>query len=173
MSKDNKRLNALPYARTSLLAALAVALSFLESLLPELPIPGAKPGFSNLAVLTAADTDGLAGALTVSLIKSGFVLITRGPTAGVMSLAGGLLSAFIMRLIIKYDRNTLGYVGVGICGAAAHNMGQFCFAFILMGSAVKYYLPFLLIIALPAGAFTGTVSGIIMPAVKKTENLKF
>ena len=43
-------------AFTGLLAALAIALSFLEGLLPPLPMmpPGAKLGLSNLATMYAA-----------------------------------------------------------------------------------------------------------------------
>lgn len=168
MGSEN-HIKVIRFARTAVLSALAVVLSFLEGMLPDLPIPGAKFGLANLAVMTSIDIDGLFGGLCVSIVKSGFAVFTRGPTAGVMSLCGSVLSTFVMWLILRYDKNKTGYVGVGICGAVGHNVGQMCVARIIMGDAIKYYVPFLLIIGLAAGAVTGTVNSVLIPALKKVE----
>ena len=42
---------------TAILAALALALSFLEGLLPPLPVPGARLGLANLAVMFAMSSN--------------------------------------------------------------------------------------------------------------------
>ena len=78
-----KRVSA-TVALTGLLAALALALSFLEGLLPPLPFlpPGAKLGLSNIVTMYAAGTLGLPYAVFLALLKGGFALLTRGAVAG-------------------------------------------------------------------------------------------
>ena len=58
-------------AFTGLLAALAIALSFLEGLLPPLPMmpPGAKLGLSNLATMYAAGSLGLPSGLVLAVFQ--------------------------------------------------------------------------------------------------------
>ncbi|MDE7390491.1 MAG: Gx transporter family protein [Lachnospiraceae bacterium] len=168
-SKKNHRFVS-RLAKLSVLSALSAVLSMLEGMLPELPVPGARFGLANLAVMTAIDIDGLAGGICVSVVKAGFGLITRGPTAGFMSLCGSLLSTFVMWLVYKYDNNIFGYVGVGVLGAAAHNAGQLCAAFVLMGSAVWYYVPFLLLVSTVSGSLTGVINSILLPAVRGTQH---
>ena len=72
-----------------MLAALALTLSYLESLLPTsafLP-PGAKPGFSNIVNMFAASSLGFFPAIGVAVLKACFAGVTRGVTAFFMSLA--------------------------------------------------------------------------------------
>ena len=97
-----KRVSA-TVALTGLLAALALALSFLEGLLPPLPFlpPGAKLGLSNIVTMYAAGTLGLPCAVFLAVLKGGFALLTRGAVAGCMSLAGGLFSTVCMWLLLK------------------------------------------------------------------------
>lgn len=153
---------------TATLAALAIVLSFLEGMLPELPVPGARLGLSNLAVMTAIEIYGVFGGCGVFIIKAAFALLTRGGTAGMMSFFGGALSTLFMWLVLKHDKNSFGYVGVGIIGAAAHNTGQLCAAFLLMGGVVKYYLPFFLLTGIATGAVTGLVNGILLSGIEKS-----
>lgn len=152
-----------------MLAALAITLSYLESLLPTaafLP-PGAKPGFSNLANLFAASSMGLFPALCIAFLKACFAGLTRGLTAFFMSLCGGLLSTLIMFLLLRHGRR-LGYVGIGIAGAVCHNLGQLLVAAVLVGNrSVLGYAPVLLVCALLAGTLTGLVFRAVFPAVKK------
>ena len=98
----NGRPNLSPRTRKTallgMLAAAALALSFLENLIPGLPglPPGAKPGFSNIATMAAAAQLGFAGAFPITLLKAGFAGLTRGATAFFMSTAGGVLSMLVM-----------------------------------------------------------------------------
>ena len=88
-------------ALMGLLAATAMVLSYLESMLPTafLP-PGAKPGFSNLANMFAAAVLGLPSALTIAVLKACFAGLMRGGTSFFMSLCGGVLSTFVMWLLL-------------------------------------------------------------------------
>lgn len=166
-TKDN--FNSRVFAETAMLSALTIVLSFLEGMLPELPVPGAKLGLSNLAVMTATELFGLMGGLCTTLMKAFFSAVTRGPVAGFMSFCGSLLSMFVMWLFMRYDRKIFGYVGIGIMGAISHNMGQLCAAVAIMGSATLFYLPFLILAAVFTGAFTGIVNSVLLPIIKKSE----
>lgn len=167
MSTHIKKTDTYVFARTAMLSALAAVLSFVEGMLPELPVPGARLGLANLPVMTAVSGEGLGSGLCVAVFKAFFALITRGPTAGAMSLAGSLLSTFVMWAAVNFDKNKLGYVGIGVLGAVSHNLGQLLAAFLIIGSAAGFYLPYLIIMAVPAGAFTGVVNSILVPSLFK------
>ena len=67
-----------------MLCAQAIALGWLESLLPAVPWlpPGAKPGLANIIIMFAAGNLGLGWAAVLALVKAGFAFVTRGVTAG-------------------------------------------------------------------------------------------
>ena len=90
-------------AFTGIAAAVAITLSFLEGLIPTAAFmpPGAKAGFSNIAVMFAASEFGLIPALSVTLLKSLFVFLTRGATAFFMSLAQHPCDVFVISFFEK------------------------------------------------------------------------
>lgn len=139
-----------------MLAALALALSFLEGLLPPLPMmpPGAKLGLSNIASMYAAGSLGLPSGLFLAVFKALFAWLTRGPVAGIMSLSGGLLSTAVMWLLLK-RKASLGVVGV--CGALSHNAAQLGAAYLLTSTSVVFYVPFLVLFGVLTGLLTGLV----------------
>ena len=156
-------------ALLGMLSAVAVALSWLEGMLAPLPgmPPGAKLGLSNVATMLAATTLGPGSALTVTLIKGAFAGLTRGLTAGLMSLAGGLLSTGAVCLLLRWRRCPFGWIGIGVTGAVCHNLGQLLVSYLLTNAAVLAYLPLLLLFALLAGAATGLTLYILLPAVSR------
>ncbi len=151
-----------------MLAALAVALSFLEGLLPPLPVPGAKLGLSNIVTMYCLGTLGLPAALAVTTVKAGFALL-RGGTAGLMSFCGGMLSTLVMALCLRVRRLPLSFLGIGIAGAAAHNLGQLGAAMLLLQPTLYTYAPLLLLVALPTGAVTGFMLNVTLPAIRRLE----
>ena len=58
---------------------------------------------------------GLPAALFIAAIKGLFAFLTRGVSAGLMSLCGGLLSTLIMGILWKKTKFTPVFIGV--CGA--------------------------------------------------------
>lgn len=84
-----------------LLFALAMALSFLESLLPALPMlpPGIRLGLSNIVTMYALFVLGPVSGYTIAVLKSLFVLLTRGAVAAAMSASGGIASVTVMLLL--------------------------------------------------------------------------
>ena len=148
-----------------MLAALALAFSFLEGLLPPLPgmPPGARLGLSNIVSMYAAGGLGLPWGLGLALVKGGFALLTRGLAAGTMSLCGGLASTACMWLLLKKTRASLGLTGV--CGALVHNGAQLAAAVLLTSWAALGYVPALLAFSVFSGLLTGTVLKLTLPEI--------
>ena len=153
------------------MAALAVALSYLESLIPAYPgfPPGAKPGFSNIVTMFLAGSAGISDAFFITLVKALFAGITRGFTAMLMSGAGGLLSTAAACLLLRSKKINLGYIGIGIICAVCHNIGQLITACLISGtvSLIFGYGPLLLLFAVITGFVTGTILKVIMPYLDK------
>ena len=157
-------------ALTGLLGAVALALSFLEGLLPPLPLlpPGAKLGLSNLATMYAAGALGLPYALFLAVFKGCFALLTRGFTAACMSTAGGLVSVTVMLVLIRLKRLDLSYTLISVCGSLGHNFGQLAMASVIMQSGfVIYYLPIMAVSGIGMGVATGVILRVMLPYMNK------
>ena len=154
-------------ALTGVMGALALSLSYLETLIPAFPgfPPGAKPGFSNIVTMFLAASAGIGDAFFVTVIKALFAGITRGFTAMLMSGAGGLLSTAAACVLLRSRKKSFGYIGIGIICAVCHNIGQLITACIISGtpSLVWGYGPLLLLFAVITGFITGTILKVIMP----------
>ena len=150
-----------------LLGALALVLTLLEGMLPPIPglPPGARPGLSNIVTMFAAGSLGLPYALAIALIKGVFAFLTRGVTAGLMSLSGGLMSTLAMWVVWKKTRFSLLFTGV--CGALAHNAAQLCIAVLLTGRAALFYIPAMLLLSIVCGLCTGLVLRLLLPLLEK------
>ncbi len=159
-------------ALVGILGALALALSWLESLIPAFPLlpPGAKPGLSNIVTMFAVSTLNPAYALFIVLIKAAFAGITRGLTAFLMSLCGGLMSLPAMWLLLKkFRKNPFGLVGTGICCALAHNLGQLIAATVITDTlTIVGYAPALLVFGVATGIVTGCIFKAVSPLLIKT-----
>ena len=143
-------------ALLGMLFALSMALSFLESMLTPFfgLMPAMKLGLSNIVVMYAVLFLNRRSALYLVLLKALFALLTRGVTAGFLSLCGGALSL-------------TGYI-FSVSGALAHNCGQLLGAAALLSDKMAItYAPMLLIAGLIVGSCTYMVSRLIFPAVKR------
>lgn len=157
-------------ALLGILSAQALALSFIENLMPAMPFlpPGVKLGLSNIVTMFTAGTMGLLPALAVTLIKSLFVLLTRGVTAFFMSFGGGFLSTVAMCLMIKFVKDKSGFVGVAVVSAVCHNIGQLAVSIIVTKTtAFVYYAPVLLLSGVVMGIITGIILKAVMPLLMK------
>lgn len=169
MKKKNTS-KALVCAVLGLLCAEAVTLSWLESLIPVSTIlpPGAKLGLSNIVTMFTAASMGLESALMVAFIKSAFVGLLRGPSAFFMSVAGGMLSALCVYLLLRFKRSKFGYVGISVASAVVHNAAQLAVACIISGSNLFLsYAPVLLLLGTVSGVATGVLFKVLMPALQK------
>ena len=86
MAAQNRNCKVKRLALMGLLFALAMALSFLESLLPALPMlpPGIRLGLSNIVTMYALFVLGPVSGYTIAVLKSLFVLLPRGAVAAAM-----------------------------------------------------------------------------------------
>ncbi len=164
-SFTDKKNTARRVALAGILGAQALALAWLESLLPAFPFlpPGAKPGISNIVTMFAVSALNITDALFIVVIKALFAGVTRGMTAFLMSLCGGLMSLAAMVLIFRvFKKNRLGLIGTGVCCALAHNLGQLVAAAVITDTVtIAGYAPALLIF----GVCTGIVTGFVFKAV--------
>lgn len=148
-------------AEMGILFSLACALQFLESLIP-IPLPmGIKAGISSIVVMYTLVSVGFGSAMTVAVLKSGFVFVTRGASAFCMSMCGGVLSVLVMGVLLaltKNKKNGTGIIFMSVTGGVFHNIGQLAAASFFAGSIYTFsYLPVLII----AGIASGIVTGII------------
>ncbi|MBQ8860490.1 MAG: Gx transporter family protein [Ruminococcus sp.] len=160
-----KKINTLKITQTALISAVALVLSYIEMILPDMPfvLPGMKLGLSNIATMFALSAMSFPSALVVCLTKSLFALLMRGFTAFLMSLSGGILSLFVMYFLLRFKR--VGFIGVGVGGAFCHNLGQILVAFILTDSTVFAYFSVLGLASIITGTVTALAVFIILPKV--------
>lgn len=146
-------------AQYGLIAALALVLSYLESLVPSLGVPGVKLGLPNIAIVFALYRLGWRDACIISLVRVFLVFLLFGNGAGLAySLAGAALSLSLMGLLKKTGR--FSSVGVSVAGGVAHNAGQILVAMALLEtSRLAWYLPVLWVSGTIAGVLVGIVSG--------------
>ncbi len=163
MKKQNvKRLCTL-----ALCIAVAMILSYLESLFPlSIAVPGVKLGFANIAVIFVLYRLGAKEAIIVSILRILWLALLFGNAMTlVYSLCGAVLSLGGMLLFQKSDR--FSEVGVSIVGGVLHNVGQITVAAILMDTAqIVYYLPVLVVSGMVAGVIIGIVSAVLVKRVK-------
>jgi len=161
---------------TSVLIALALALAIAENLaipLLRMPIPGAKIGLSNIAVLVAFYFVGPWYAFVVLMVRVFVVFLFGGNTvAFVFSLFGGVM-AYITMFALKHSKRFSLY-GISAGGAFAHASGQMVAAVYLTGSTtVFYYMPILTGLSLVAGLVVALLAVPIFKALVKYEGSHF
>ena len=143
--------------------ALALILSYVESLLPPLmAVPGVKVGLPNIVILfllyrcgwkEAAAVSGLRLLLTAALF-TGFAAFFYGLSGAVLSLAGAAL--------LKRS-GRFSPLGVSAAGGVLHNLGQIALAALVLDSGYIFaYLPVLLLSGTAAGALVGLLAGILI-----------
>lgn len=154
-------------ARYALLTALAMVLSWLESLVPvSAAAPGVKLGLTNLVVIFALYRMGLRAAAAVSLARVGLVSMTFGNAYSfAYSLAGAVLSLTVMAVLKRTGKFSI--LGVSIAGGVGHNLGQIAVAMAVLGTArLVWYLPALLVSGVAAGVAIGAVGGVLTERIK-------
>ena len=155
-------------ARYALLTALAMALSWLESLVPLAGVvpPVVKLGLTNLVVIFALYRMSLRDAAVISLIRVVLVAFTFGNSYSfAYSLAGAALSLAVMALLKRSGKFSL--LGVSVAGAVSHNIAQVLVAMAVMEtSRLAWYLPVLLVSGIAAGVCVGAAGALIVKRIR-------
>ncbi len=170
MSQTRHGSAAKQVALMGLLFATAMVLSFVESILPVLPMlpPGFKLGLSNIVTMYALFTLGAREGFVIAVLKAGFVFLTRGMVSALMSLAGGLASVVCMLLVAWLLAGKKDYLLLSVFGAAAHNGGQILAAVFILGTTkIAAYLPVVLLVGIGMGIVTGKMLQVILPYVNR------
>lgn len=158
MKNSTKRLT-----RCAVLAALALALSYVEGMFPPpVPLPGVKLGLANIVTLFALYTLGAPSALAILLVRVLLGAMFAGNASALLySLLGGFAAMAVMIALSR--ARGLSVYGVSIGGAAAHNVGQVAAAMLTLGNAAPAaYLPVLLVVAVFSGALTGLICSLLL-----------
>lgn len=149
-------------AYTAILIALAMIFSYVEVLIPfHFGIPGIKLGLANLVVVIAIYILKPAQVMVISIARIVLVSFLFGNMSSMLySLAGGILSFFVMLLLKKIKGFSM--LGVSIAGGVSHNVGQLLLAAVVVENmSVFYYMPVLLV----AGVITGMLIGVVAKRV--------
>lgn len=157
-----------------LLFSLALVLSVFEGMLPMLPglPPGVKLGLSNIVTMYCLFCLGLKAGISIAVLKSVFVLLTRGGVAASISFAGGILSLFVMTVLLMIFKGKLSFFIVSIFGGIFHNIGQLIMVSIYMGTTLAiYYFPVLLVSGFFMGMITGTILKVVMPHLSRADSI--
>lgn len=150
----------------SLLIALAMVFSFVESQIPSpIAIPGVKIGLANLAVIFTLNKLGMKEAIIVSLVRVFIIAVLFGSAVSlVYSTSGAVLSLLSMYLLMK--THLFSSVAISVTGGVMHNLGQVIIACILLESNIlKYYFPFLLISGVASGIAIGLLSNAVIERI--------
>ncbi len=155
--KKTKRLVLL-----AMLTTVAMILSYVESLLPSVGIPGVKMGLANIAVIFALFRFGWKEAAALSLVRVVLVSLLFGSVSAMLySLAGAVLSLAVMALLRRIDR--FSTVGISVAGGVAHNAGQILMAMlILQTKQLLGYLPVLAVSGIAGGVLTGLAAALLI-----------
>ena len=156
--------------RLSMLLAISVVLSLIESLIPLLNgiIPGIKLGFANIVILFTLYTFSLKDAFIISILRVFLVGILRTGVFSItffFSLFGALLSLLFMYMFKKFTK--LSIVGVSIIGSVMHTIGQIIIAVIFLSNVnILYYLTILLITSIVTVIIVGYISNALIAKIK-------
>ena len=156
----------------SVLSALAIILSFVESLLPPIwsAVPGINMGLPNIIIIFLLYKFSIKEAAIVSFIRLLIVVLLFGNFMTFLySFAGAVLSLLVMWLLKHI--NKFSQIGVSIAGAISHNLAQVMVALLLLQTKeIGFYFPILAVSGTGAGIFVG-LSGIML--LKYTAKYKF
>ena len=153
-----------------LLTALALVLSLVERLFPlsaAVPVPGIKLGLANVVTLFALTRLGKRDAFAVLLVRVVLASVFMGSvTSFLFALFGGVLALAVMALLLPFEGRWFSIPGISAAGAAAHNIGQIGAAIaIYQVPQLIVYLPFLLVVGIIAGAFTGLAAQFLLARI--------
>lgn len=143
-----------------IMVAISIVVSIVEAQISTFLfiIPGVKLGLANIVTLVILYIYGWKDALIVLVLRIGLVaLLYSAMPAPLMSFAGGILAFSVMVIFQKSKRFSI--ISVSVAGALFHMIGQIAMAIIILKTeALLYYLPYMMVISVPTGIFTGLIA---------------
>ena len=162
--------------RIAQLAAAAIGLALIDAAIP-LPLPGVKPGLSNIVTLVVLARYGWVTAAWVCGLRvvAGGILLGQFLSPGFfMSLTGAVLSLLILALASRLPRRWFGPVTWSVFAAFAHIGGQLLLArlWLIPHNGVFYLAPLFASAALAFGIINGLIAARLLaelPGIEKEE----
>lgn len=159
-----------------MLSALALVLSFLESLIPFQPgLPGIKLGLANLVIVFALYRMNVHSALLINTVRILLVgLLFSGLFGLLYSAAGAAASLAAMTLLLQINRKReqagksilFSIFGVSMTGGVFHNLGQLLVAILFLSSLnLIYYLPVMIISGIVMGLINGMIARLLLQKI--------
>lgn len=150
--------------------SISIVLSIVESFLPVIPIVGAKLGLANIMTLVILSLYSEKDAFVVVILRIVLVSMLRGSLGSpgfFLSLGGGLSAYLLMAIFLRLK--VFSITSVSVMGSLGHSVGQIIVAIMILSmNEMIYYLPFLFLIAIPTGLFTGSVAKKFIDITKKS-----
>jgi len=152
----------------SISVALAMILSFVESLIPPLvAVPGIKIGLANIVTVFLLYTYGWREAASVSLVRVCLSALLFGSAVSLIYSASGAFLSFLAMLLLK-KLPIFSALSVSIAGGVFHNAAQIIVACLIMENAgIATYLPPLIISGTVAGVAIGILAGILIKKLNR------
>ncbi len=159
--------------RIARLAAAAIGLALIDAAIP-LPLPGVKPGLSNIVTLIVLARYGWATAAWVSGLRviAGGLLLGQFLSPGFfMSLTGAVLSLIVLAFAIRLPKRWFGPVSWSILAAFAHIGGQLLLArlWLIPHNGLFYLVPLFASAALAFGIINGLIAARLLAELPATE----
>ena len=112
-------------------------------------------------ILNVPSLYSLSCALGISAVRILLGGITyHGMSAMIYGLAGAFCSLIVMFLLSHTGRFSV--TAVSVAGGVSHNLAQLILAVLLLGNAVFYYVPLLIVSGLAAGLVIGIISAVLV-----------
>ncbi len=148
--------------RIARLAAAAIGLALIDAAIP-LPLPGVKPGLSNIVTLIVLARFGWGTAAWVCGLRviAGGILLGQLLSPGFfMSLTGAIASLFVLGGAIHLPRRWFGPVSWSILAAFAHIGGQVLLArlWLIPHDGLFLLVPIFAVAALVCGMINGLIA---------------
>lgn len=166
-NQKNKQSKAKTLSFLALCIALSLILSFVDSQIPmPIPVPGVKLGLANVVVLVVLEYMGEKSAFALAIGKALLVGFLFGNLSMIVySLCGSIGAFFAMVLAKKFK---LSIIGMSVCGAVFHNMGQIAAAAIILRSnGLFYYASILIVVGVIVGILTGFCAALTLKHLNK------
>ena len=159
--------------RIAQLAAAAIGLALIDAAIP-LPLPGVKPGLSNVITLIVLARYGWGAAIWVSVLRvvAGSLLLGQFLAPGFfMSLIGAVLSLFVLGVVCRLPRRWFGLVSWSVFAAFAHVTGQLLLAraWLIPHNGVFYLVPLFSLAALAFGIINGLIAARLLVELPEAE----
>ena len=155
-----KKRSAKHITMLAMLITVALMLSYVETFIPAMPIPGAKIGLPNVVTLVALYAFGFWEALVITIIRTTISAFLFSSVISLMySVTGGILSLLAMYFLKRITKEKASLQAVSITGAITHNLGQLIIAALVLETlSLATFLPWLIVLAVPAGIVVGILA---------------